>query len=50
MDLLKIGFIKKTHGLKGEFKVLPLTDDQNRFDDISTVFFDINNNYILSFR
>ena len=30
-DKIKIGFIRKAHGLKGEVKILPLTDDPKRF-------------------
>ena len=31
-DLFQIGVITDTHGLKGEVKVFPLTDDVRRFD------------------
>lgn len=30
-DMFRIGVITSTHGLKGEFKVFPTTDDVNRF-------------------
>ncbi len=30
-DLLQIGIITSTHGIKGEVKVFPTTDDRNRF-------------------
>jgi len=46
MDYLKVGFIKKPHGLKGEFKVLPLTDDYNRFRKLKRVYLCVNGNYI----
>ena len=29
--------IVNTHGLKGEVKVIPLTDDMRRFDDLDFV-------------
>ena len=34
---LKVGKIVNTHGLKGEVKVIPLTDDMRRFDDLEHV-------------
>ena len=37
MKLIKIGKIVNTHGLKGEVKVIPLTDDPRRFDDLEYV-------------
>ena len=40
MDLLRIGLIKKVHGLKGEVKVLPLTDNPQRFKKVKTVYLD----------
>lgn len=30
-DLLQVGAIASTHGIKGEVKVFPMTDDVNRF-------------------
>ena len=36
--LLLIGRIGKTHGLHGEVKVIPETDDPTRFMDLETVF------------
>ena len=30
-DFLQIGVISSTHGIKGEVKVFPTTDDVNRF-------------------
>lgn len=36
-DLLKVGKIVNSHGLKGEMKVIPLTDDPRRFDYLDTV-------------
>jgi len=38
MNYLKIGFIKNTHGIKGELKVLPLTDNPKRFKKLKEVF------------
>lgn len=39
-NILKVGKIVNTHGLKGEVKVLALTDDQKRFDDLEYVLID----------
>lgn len=39
-DILKVGKIVNTHGLKGEVKVMPLTDDPRRFDDLEFVLID----------
>ena len=33
-DLLKVGVITTTHGVRGEVKVFPTTDDAERFLDI----------------
>lgn len=37
-NLLQIGSIGKTHGLRGEVKVIPETDDPSRFSDLDIVF------------
>ena len=39
-DLLQVGIITATHGLKGEVKVFPTTDDKNRFNDLTEVILD----------
>lgn len=41
-EFLQIGEIINTHGLKGELKVLPLTDDPLRYDDLEWVHIDKN--------
>lgn len=46
-NFIKIGYISKTHGYKGEVKVIPLTSDINRFNLLKTVYIKINNNYTL---
>lgn len=38
MDYIKVGTITNTHGVKGEVRVYPLTDDINRFDSLETVY------------
>jgi 16S rRNA processing protein RimM len=37
---LEIGKIANTHGVKGELKVLPLTDDPERFEELEWVYID----------
>jgi 16S rRNA processing protein RimM len=46
VNYLKIGFIKRPHGLKGELKVLPLTDNPERFNVLKKIFLEIKNLYI----
>ncbi|MCR4612311.1 MAG: ribosome maturation factor RimM [Lachnospiraceae bacterium] len=36
-DFLQVGAIIKTHGIRGEVKVYPLTDDVNRFKELDEV-------------
>lgn len=36
-DLLQVGIISSTHGLRGEVKVFPTTDDKNRFKGLKEV-------------
>lgn len=36
-QMLRIGVVTTTHGLKGEVKVFPTTDDVRRFDDCDEV-------------
>ncbi len=44
MNNLRVGFIKKPHGLKGELKVLPLTDNLHRFKKLKKIFLSNNTN------
>ena len=39
-DMLQVGVITQTHGIKGEVKVFPTTDDPRRFEDLDTVILD----------
>ena len=39
-DLLRVGIIANTHGLKGEVKVFPTTDDPQRFKVLKDVILD----------
>ena len=36
-DLFQVGIITSTHGIKGEVKVFPTTDDVNRFRKLKNV-------------
>ena len=36
-DYLQVGVITSTHGIKGEVKVFPTTDDPNRFRALKDV-------------
>ena len=36
-ELLQIGIITSTHGIRGQVKVFPTTDDPRRYDDLETV-------------
>jgi len=40
---IQVGIIINTHGLKGEVKVSPLTDNQNRFTKLKKVFVESTN-------
>lgn len=39
-DLLKVGIISSTHGIRGEVKVFPTTDDPQRFKKLKNIFLD----------
>ena len=39
-DLLQVGAITSTHGIRGEVKVFPTTDDANRFKKLKEVILD----------
>lgn len=45
-DLLQVGGIANTHGLKGEVKVFPMTDDPARFKTLKQVKLEDGGNYI----
>ena len=46
-NLLKVGVISSTHGLKGEVKVFPTTDDVKRFKKLKEVVLDAGDEKIL---
>ncbi len=39
-EYIQIGKIVNTHGIKGELKVVPLTDDKKRFEELKNVYID----------
>lgn len=39
-DLLQVGVITQTHGIRGEVKVFPTTDDPNRFKKLKKAILD----------
>lgn len=42
MEYIEVGQIVNTQGLKGEVKVMPFTDDINRFDKLKKLYVDNN--------
>lgn len=44
-DLLQVGAITTTHGVRGEVKVFPMTDDVNRFKKLKKVLLDTGKGY-----
>lgn len=40
MDVLQVGIITSTHGVRGEVKVFPTTDDAKRFKQLKQVLLD----------
>lgn len=43
IEILDIGKIVNTHGVKGEVKVMPFTDDQERYSDLKWVYTEKDN-------
>ena len=43
LEYLSIGQIVNTHGIRGEVKVYPLTDDASRFDKLKEVYIEAKN-------
>lgn len=46
-DFLQVGVISSTHGIKGEVKVFPTTDDVNRFKKMKEVYLDTGKEKII---
>lgn len=45
-QFLQVGVISSTHGVRGEVKVFPTTDDANRFRKLKTVILDTGREYL----
>lgn len=45
-DLLQVGVITSTHGVRGEVKVFPTTDDANRFKKLKKVILDTGKEHL----
>lgn len=45
-ELIKIGIITNTHGIKGELKIKPLTDDKERYKYLEYFYVENNNEKI----
>ncbi len=45
-DLLRVGVIANTHGVRGEVKVFSTTDDLSRFDSLKDVILDTGKEHI----
>lgn len=45
-ELLQVGGIANTHGIKGEVKVFPMTDDPKRFCGLDKVLLDTGREYL----
>ena len=45
-NMLRVGVITSAHGIKGEVKVFPTTDDAKRFKELKKVILDTGKEYI----
>ena len=45
-EYMEVGQIVNTHGVKGEFKVIPSTDDVKRFELLKTIFVETRNGLV----
>ncbi|MBE5965422.1 MAG: ribosome maturation factor RimM [Lachnospiraceae bacterium] len=45
-NYLRVGVISRTHGIHGEVKVYPTTDDINRFKELKEVILDTGKEYL----
>ena len=46
-EMLRVGVISSTHGVRGEVKVYPTTDDPERFLDLDEVILDAGREQIV---
>lgn len=45
MNYLRVGLITRPHGVHGDVKVIPLTDNPERFRDLKEAFIENNGAY-----
>lgn len=45
-NYLRVGIISSTHGIKGEVKVFPTSDNSKRFEDLKEVILDTGKEYM----
>ena len=45
VDYFEIGHISNTHGLKGEMKIRPFTEDKNRYEELKKILIDIKGEF-----
>ena len=45
-NLLRVGVISSTHGVRGEVKVFPTTDDSSRFKQLKKVILDTGRDHM----
>ena len=45
VNYFEIGHISNTHGLKGEMKVRPFTEDKKRYEELEKILIDIKGEY-----
>ncbi len=45
-DLYQVGVITQTHGIRGEVKVFPMTDDISRFKNMKNILLDTGRDYM----
>ena len=44
-DFFRVGVIANTHGIRGEVKIFPTTDDVKRFDYLKEAYIDAGKDY-----
>ena len=49
-DMFRVGVFANTHGIKGEIKVFPTTEDSSRFDYLKEVVMDCGKEGMKSFE
>ena len=45
-EYLRVGVVSSTHGVRGEVKVFPTTDDPQRFQKLEKVMLDTKKGYV----